>query len=169
MLFRSQEQRAPAADDLPFMFELAHYEWIELAVDVDVTEFPSTGFNPGGNLMHARPFVSPLAHVLHYQFPVHRIGPQYVPLEPVPPGTFLIVYRDQQCEVRFMEVNGVTARLLMVLEEQKTFTGEQAVRQIIEEMQHPDEQLVLDGGREALGQLYQSGIVLGTELMTVTG
>ncbi len=159
-----QHSRPSEPDDFVFMLELAHYEWIELAVDVDTEEFPRTGFNPQGNLMQGRPFVSPLAHVLSYQFPVHRIGPAYLPDQVPPNATFLIVYRDEKYDVRFMEINSVTARLLLILDENPEFNGEQAVMQIVDEMQHPDPKVVLDGGRQALMQLYQSGVILGTEL-----
>ena len=164
-----QNARQPEQDDYPFMLELAHYEWIELAADTDTDEIPVTGYNQNGNLMQGRPLLSPLAYVVSYQFPVHRISVDFVPCEPPLIPTFLIVYRDQSDEVRFMEVNGVTARLLLVLEENPDYTGNDAVRVVAGELSDLDESVVLRGGEQALKQLRDSGILLGTELKTVTG
>ena len=164
-----QSARQPEQDDFPFMVELAHYEWIELAADTDIDEIPVTGYNQSGNLMQGRPVISPLAYVVSYQFPVHRISVDFVPCEPPPIPTFLIVYRDQGDEVRFMEINGVTARLLLVLEENPAYTGYDAVRVVASELSDLDESVVLQGGEQALKQLRGSGILLGTELKTITG
>ena len=164
-----QHVRQPEADDYPFLLELAHYEWIELAADIDVDEIPSTGFNPNGNLMQGRPVLSPLAYVVSYQYPVHRISVDWFPAEPPAVATFLIVYRDHQDQVRFMEINGVTARLMMVLEENPEFTGKDAVLAVAAELPHLEQSVVMQGGEAALKQLRTSDILLGTELKTVEG
>lgn len=164
-----QTTRQPEQDDLPFMLELAHYEWVELAVDADIDSIPVTGFNPDGNLMQGRPVVSPLANVLSYQYPVHRICSEYIPTEPPATATFLIVYRDHQDQVRFMEINAVTARLLMLLDENADFTGADAIAAVARELPHIDEAAVLSGGEQALMQLRQSDIILGTELKPIKG
>ncbi|RLT99322.1 DUF2063 domain-containing protein [Ketobacter sp.] len=164
-----QQSRQPEQDDLPFMLELAHYEWIELVADIDEDVIPTTGFNPTGNLMQGRPLLSPLAYVLSYDYPVHRISVDSVPAEPPPTATFLIVYRDAEDEVRFMEINGVTARLLMVLEEHPDYTGGDAVRAVAAELPHLDQNVVIQGGEQALKQLRTSGILLGTELKPIKG
>ena len=162
-----QHSRRPEQDDYPFMLELAHYEWVELAADTDVDVIPSTGFNAKGNLMQGRPLVSPLAYVLSYQYPVHKISVDFIPSEPPTVATFLIVYRDSNDEVRFMEINGVTARLLMLLEEHPDFTGADAVDAVAAELPHLSHEIVLQGGEDALKQLQVSGIILGTELKTI--
>ncbi|HAG95048.1 MAG: DUF2063 domain-containing protein [Pseudomonadales bacterium] len=164
-----QTARVPEADDFPFMVELAHYEWMELAVETDTDEIPATGFNQGGDLMQGRPLVSPLAHVVSYQYPVHRISVDFVPQQPADIPTFLIVYRDSGDVVRFMEINGVTARLLLVLDENPGLSGYDAVKTVAAELAGLDEQVVMQGGEQALKQLRDNGIILGTELTTIKG
>lgn len=100
--------------DPPFLAELAHYEWAELALDVAETELP--GDVAVAELAPAVLTLSPLAWVLSYQYPVHRIGPGNRPDAPDNP-TFLVVYRNREDQVRFMEVNASTARLLELLRE----------------------------------------------------
>lgn len=162
-----QNQRTPEQDDWPFILELAHYEWVELVADSAVETIPTTGFNPDGNLLNGRPCLSPLAYVVSYQFPVHQIGPDYTPQEPSATPTFLIVYRNSDLEVKFMEINSVSARLLVLLQENESFTGLNAIEVIQGEINHPNPQVVIDGGQQALNHLHQTGIILGTQLKPI--
>jgi hypothetical protein len=98
------------ASDPVFMVELAHYEWAELALDVSEEELPPPHESleiSGTSIVR----LSPVAWVLSYRFPVHRIGPGFQPTEATEP-TYLAVYRDRQDSVQFMELNSATARLL---------------------------------------------------------
>lgn len=160
-------EREPDESDFPFMLELAHYEWVELALDVDENEIPTSGFNPNGDLMAGHPVVSPLAWVLQYQYPVHQISPDFIPEEPSGQPIFLLVYRNKDDHVKFMEINAVTARLLTILQEREFCKGEDAVGQLIDELNHPNPDVVLEGGRQALEHLLRQEIILGTALTPV--
>lgn len=162
-----QHEREPQTADLPFMLELAHYEWLELAVDVDTDTIPTCGFNPEGNLLHGRPLLSPLAHVACYAFPVHRICVDFQPQTAPEQPTFLIIYRNPADQVRFMEINAVTARLLVLLQEQPDATGQDVLNQIAGELPHLPRETVIQGGAQALQHLRDVGIALGTELKPV--
>ncbi len=157
-----QTEREPQKQDLPFMLELAHYEWVEMVADTSDATIPKTGYHSQGDLLSGRPMISPLAYVLHYEFPVHRICQDYLPLETPAQATFLIVHRNAQDEVKFMEINGVTARLLTLIEENPTFTGRQAVQALAKEMQHPDPAVMQQCGQQILNQLRDAGIILGS-------
>src|SRR5690606_31251308 len=111
------DERQPQAGDLPFLLELAHYEWVELAVSIQADPAPDDAVDPAGDLLAERPVVPPLAWSLAYDFPVHRIGPEFQPQTPGDTPTFLIVYRTAHDEIKFMELNPVTARLMALLEE----------------------------------------------------
>lgn len=160
-------EREPHENDYSFMLELAHYEWVELALEVDQQEIPKTGYNPNGDLMLGHPVVSPLAWVLQYQYPVHQIGPEFIPSEPLASPVFLLVYRNKADDVKFMEINAVTARLLTILQENELCKGEEAVTQLISELNHPNPDVVYQGGAQALEHLRQQEIILGTVLKTV--
>ena len=92
-----------------FIAELAHYEWVELALDVSQEDLADTTelYDPVLEV----PVLSPLAWLLSYQYPVHKIGKCFQPSEAVEP-TFLVVYRNAEDSVCFMELNSATARLL---------------------------------------------------------
>ncbi len=162
-----QHERTPKSDDFPFLLELAHYEWVELALEIAEDELPATGVNPRGDLMLGVPVISPLACVLSYHYPVHRISDSFIPEQPPEQPTFLVVHRDHSDVVRFVEINAVTARLFDVLKENPLYRGEQAVDQVIKEIEHPQPVEAKAGGAEALELLRRSGVILGTALQAV--
>src|SRR5690606_6965982 len=104
------ESRGPQADDPPLLAELPHYERVELALSIDERELDMTGVDPDGDLLEGIPVLSPLALPLAYEWPVHRIGPEFQPATAPPEPTRLVVYRDRRDEVGFLEINLVTAR-----------------------------------------------------------
>ena len=145
-----------------FMLELAHYEWVELAIDIDETENVFDNIDINGDLLDGHPQISALAWPLSYQFDVHTIAADNIPQHANPQGCHLIVYRDLDDDVCFMEINAVTARLLTLLSEDEKITGQAALEKIADELQHPTPQAVIDGGAETLRELKARSILLGT-------
>ncbi len=156
-----QDGGAGSEPTLPFMLELAHYEWVELALDVSPEEFPETGVAAEGDLMAGRPVVSPLAWRLCYQYPVQLIGPAYQPSTPPVSATYLIVYRNRQQQVRFLESNAATVRLLQLLEDGQ-LSGREALQTIAAEMRAEDVTAIVESGRATLKQLLNLDILCGT-------
>ncbi len=156
-----QDGGAESEPTLPFMLELAHYEWVELALDVSPEEFPELNVAVDGDLLAGRPVVSPLAWRLCYQFPVHLIGPAYQPPTPPAAPTYLIVYRNRQQQVRFLESNAVTVRLLQLLEDGQ-LSGREALQTIAAEMQTEDVAAIVEGGHTTLERLLELNILCGT-------
>lgn len=156
------EVRAGTPGDLPFLAALAHYEWVELALST-AEDPPEAALlaNPNGDLLDAPPRLSPLCWTLAYDWPVQRIGPDFIPTAPTGQQTYLLVYRNRQDDVKFMEVNAVTARLLTLAEQQPTASGAELLIQIADELAHPDVDAVLSAGAEILEGLRARGIVLG--------
>ncbi len=151
-----QESYAPTEQDPPFMLELAHYEWVELALDVSEEVFPSQ--LPTLDVLKDVPAVSPLVWRLSYQYPVHLLGPEFQPCEPPEAPTFLLVYRNRNDEVRFMESNALTIRLLNLLEQ--GLSGRSALLKLAHEMQHPDPEALVIMGHELLLKLHACEILI---------
>ncbi len=156
-----QNEREAQDDDFPFMLELAHYEWIELALDIDEAVIDTAEIDIDGELLDGHPVISPLAWPLSYNFEVHKISPDYIPTAPAAQATHLVVYRDLDDEVHFMEINPVTARLLYLLNEDKNISGRMALEKIANELQHPDIDAVINGGLDTLRELKERNIILG--------
>ena len=110
--FLERDYRA-SDSDFPFMYELAHYEWAELALTVSEESNDMTGVAADGDLLAGVPVKSRLAWPLAYRFPVHRISASFKPqsADDTQP-TFLVIYRSPDDELGFMELNPATARLL---------------------------------------------------------
>lgn len=162
-----QQGRVSQPDDLPFIVELAHYEWVELALDVADVEPDWSQIDPNGDLLENAPVVSPTAWSLAYQWPVHLIGSGNIPTEAPAEPTYLVVYRNREDQVKFMQSNAATARLLALVQGDpasatETFTGAQALAQIASEMGHPEPEQLLSAGRDILDNLHGMGVVLGT-------
>lgn len=156
------ECRPAHPDDPPFIHELAHYEWVEMALTVSPATAEPDGLERNGDVFLGRPVISSLAWPLAYRYPVHRIGPENQPREPGDQPTYLVVYRDRQDRVRFLEINAVTYRLLELLKENPDATGRDAVNRIAVELQHPRPESILEHGRALLDDLRQRNIIVGT-------
>ncbi len=155
-----EQERGEPAGDPPFMRELAHYEWVELALSI--AEDTALGeIDPQGDLLAGRPVLSTLAWPLAYRYPVHKIGPDFQPRQPGEQSVYLLVYRDSDDEVGFIELNPVSARLFALLQEHPQRSGLSLLHQIAAELQHPQADVVVRGGGEILEQWRQLGIVRG--------
>lgn len=152
------EERGEHPDDPPFLRELAHYEWVELALAVADEELPPPP-DAAGDLLQDVPVVSPLAWTLSYEWPVQRIGPDFQPQEPGEQPTYLVVWRNRADEVRFMEVNAVTARLLQLADDMPQASGRELLLQVAAELGHPQPEAVVEQGAGILADLREREIV----------
>lgn len=159
-----QHEREPRAQDPAGLLELAHYEWAELALSVADETIDMSHIDPNGDLLDGHPVISDLAWPLVYHFPVHEMGPDNLPEAAPAQPTYLVVYRNRNDEIRFIALNPVTARLLDLLLQDETLTGRQAIERIIDEMEHGNPGVVMQGGSEALAGLQARGIILGAAI-----
>lgn len=139
-----------------WLAELTHYEWAELAVDV--MDNPAPAYDPAGDLLNNPIALNPAMLNLAYDWPVHRIGPDYRPRKLQ--ATYLVVYRDSDDQVQFSQINAITGRLLSLLAAVPS-RGETAIRQIAGELQHPAPEQLLAHGAALLDDLRRQGIILG--------
>lgn len=157
-----QEEHELADDEPAFMLELAHYEWAELAVSILEDEPDLDAVDVRGDLLDGVPVVSPICWSLAYTYPVHLIKPEHLPDEPGEEPTFLVVYRNLEDEVGFLEINAVTARLIELLERGEGRVGRDVLQQISEEIGHEDSTVVIEAGRDILDRLRRHDVILGT-------
>jgi uncharacterized protein len=125
--------------DPAWLLELAHYEWVELALDLAENE--NTVENHSVNHEHILDTafcLSPLAWPLGYQWPVHCLSPGYLP-EVVPDSpTFLLVRRDQEYKVHFEEISALIFRLLQLISDSPYLTARQQLAALAEEANADD-------------------------------
>ena len=157
-----QDHRQGREGDPPYLLELAHYEWIELALSMDEHEIDDVPVDPDGDLLNSVPVLSPLAWALSYTFPVHRISPRFQPREAPDEPTHLLVYRDREYTVKFMQLNVVSALLLQFLKDGQDRTGVDLLNEIVLSLKHPKPDVVIAGGKQLLQDLRARDVVLGT-------
>ena len=148
--------------DPPFMFELAHYEWIELALSISQEKPDLQQIDTESSLLDGHPVMSPLAWLMTYSWPVHQISPDFRPKQPAAQAVCIIVFRDADDDVQFTEINPVTARLLQQLEQNDGATGADVLNGIAKELAVADVEPILQSGLDILQGLKQKGIILGT-------
>ncbi len=144
----------------PFFLELCHYEWVELALAVAEEDLPEEGIDPEGDLMRGSAVVSPLLWKLSYCYPVHKIGPDFLPAEPGVQPTCLLVNRKRDDSVGFVEANPLTLRLLELLEGGEP--GEKVLNALVQQLPHLQAGLVVEKGVETIERLRKAEIILGS-------
>ncbi len=156
------EHERDDAGDPPFLYELAHYEWVEMAVAIDPREINWQGVNRDGRLEHEVPVLNPLIWPLAYQYPVHKIGPGFLPDAAPAQATYLVVFRKADDEVSFIELNPVAARLLELMQQNQAATSYELLQTIAEQIQHPQPETVVQGGLQIMHDMWQQQVILGT-------
>ncbi|MGI9211504.1 MAG: HvfC family RiPP maturation protein [Methylococcaceae bacterium] len=151
-------ERTPHPADPPFLLELAHYEWVELALEVSEHEPPPVNSALLDNPLSHPVVLSELAWPLLYRYPVHQIGPAFQPATPPDRPTAVLVYRNREDRVRFLEVNPVTFRLLELLEAGETGTLDMHLKRLATELGTSSDTL-LRHGVELIRDWVMRGIV----------
>lgn len=146
----------------PWVQELLHYEWVELAAECAEADAVEDTMLTDGNLLQGSPMVAPCVWPLVYRWPVHRLSAEFPPGD-VPPAlpTCLIVYRDDDDIVRFIEVSALTARLVELLQAETGTTGQAALEQLATEAGYADAAGFVADGQGMLSDLQSQGLVLG--------
>lgn len=157
-----QEHRRDHQGDPPFMLELAHYEWVELALALDETETADSGTDPDGDLLAGIPVLSPLAWPLSYRYPVQRIRADYQPQSPPEQPTHLLVWRRQDYKVKFMQLNEVSMLLVQKMKESSGLSGLEILKTVAGIINHPKPDVVVEAGSALLNELREKQVILGT-------
>ena len=141
----------------PFMVELAHYEWVEMALQQSEAE-PLPASDAG--LLLDRPLqVSPLAWPLAYAWPVQLVGPDYRPDSPPAQPTLLLVRRSEDWNVRFSELSPLAWRLLQRIGEFPQLDGRAQLEGLAVEAEMVGSPEFIDSGLVLLQQMHREGVI----------
>jgi hypothetical protein len=150
-----------AHEDIPpYLSNLCHYEWVELLVstmvdnNLDAREIDSTG-----NLSNNLPAFTPTMQLLNYEYAVQKISPYYKPKEKT--YTQLIVYRNTEFAIKFIELNTLTFRLIEILKRDQV-NGIEALNKLADEVNNTHSETVNHFGLSLLEDLRKQGVILGT-------
>jgi len=151
------QNRRNNAEDLPFMAELAHYEWVEMALAISPDHLVINA--EADNLAQRAISLSALAWPLAYQYPVHKIAPDFIPRQPPETPTCLVVHRTSDDQVAFMEITPFTYRLLVMIQQQDTINTSDCLQALAVESGHPHPALIHAGGLDILQNLAAKQII----------
>ena len=157
-----QDHRQQHENDRPFILELAHYEWVELGLTLDESEPDDSKIDRNGDLLRGIPILSPLAWPLSYKFPVQQICREFQPSEVPAEPTHLLVWRQSNFEVRFMQLNTISLLLLEKMKEERGKSGLELLTEIAGIINHPKPEVVIEGGADLLNDLKKKEVILGT-------
>ena len=149
----------PPLPENPFLLELAHYEWVELALQIAQAQTPP--HDAQGSLLDGAPVLSALAWPLAYRWPVHRIGPEYQPTAVPAEPTLLLLRREDDGSVRFSLLSPLAFRLLQRLGESPGLSGQDQLLALAREAGSDDASSFLEQGRQLLEQMRAAGVILG--------
>lgn len=156
----ARDSNEPPLLEKPFLLELAHYEWVELALQIAQAQTPT--HDPHGNLLDGAPVLSALAWPLAYRWPVHRIGPEYQPTVLPAEPTLLLLRREGDGNVRFSVLSPLAFRLLQRLGESPGLSGQDQLQALAQEAGSDDVASFLEQGRQLLEQMRAAGVILGS-------
>jgi len=147
-------------ESIPIYFQqLAHYEWVELAINMQVVITPQ--LSPYTDVISEIPVLAPAHQLLVYDFPVHKISKKNNIKNPE--KTYLLVFRNEDLKVKFIELNTMTYILLNRILE-KDFSGEQALESLAEDMQLKDNAPIIGFGLSTLKELVKQQAIIGSRI-----
>lgn len=156
--YLQNERDNPA--DYPFLLELAHYEWVEMALSIAQEQATIGDADFIADPLNRVIRLSPLAWPLLYRFPVQTISPDVLPEAPDDQPTCLIVYRDLDDDVHFLKTTPLTIRALQFLEEHGAMSGRACLERLGAEFQQLELATVFEFGARMLTELAEKGIVI---------
>lgn len=140
--------------DYPYAYELAHYEWIEL--EVELIEPQKTQSATGAiSLLEQEWQLSVTARLLEYNYEVDKISPDYQPQQEV--KTYLIVYQIEG-EVEFLKINELSFQLLSMML-QESMSAREIIQLICEMYPKLNENELVSACIPLITQLYEEGIL----------
>jgi uncharacterized protein len=145
----------------PYINALCHYEWIELYVSAHPAEVKAINASKALDLAANMPVFNPTLQLLQYDYAVHKISARKKVVQPTP--TQLVVYRNLQNVVKFVEMNAVTYQLIALMQSEK-LTGAKALLLLAQQLGHPEPQIIMQFGLAILEELRAQEIIIGAEV-----
>lgn len=149
--------------DPAWLMELAHYEWVELALDLaENDEAKNDVFIAVENYLDTAFSLSPLAWPLGYQWPVHRLSPGYLPENTPESPTFLLVRRDREYKVHFDEISALIFRLLQLVSDRPELSAREQLATLATEADADDLPSFMELGLGLFEDLITKNVLVPT-------
>ncbi len=158
--FLAERSTTDAGHEQPaWLVELAHWEFLETCVRLSEHAVPESEAIEPEQLLDRAACVNPTLKMAQYQWPVHRIGPEFRPDQPE--LVLLAVYRHADDKVAFMKINAMTARVLEQLQSSPGLSGRDVFAALAKELDRPVND-ILTAGTKLLENLVERSIIVGS-------
>jgi hypothetical protein len=150
----------------PFLPELAHYEWVEMALQ----QLDAGPLMPGDaeQLLDCPLQLSPLVWPLAYTWAVHRLGSGHLPAEAPEQPTLLMISRVPSGQVQFSELSPLAWRLLQRIEQFPDLEGRAQLHGLAAEAGASDMTAFVADALVLLRRLHAQAVV-GVAALPVSG
>jgi len=142
----------------PYLSSLCHYEWVELLVSSSADNIEENKIYSTDDLRKNIPVFTPSMQLLNYEYAVQKISPRHKPKAKI--NTHLLVYRNVDFAVKFIEINASTYSLIEILKQEK-MNCEQALTLLAHKMNQAQTENIIQFGLEILEDLRNQGVILG--------
>jgi len=144
----------------PYVQNLAHYEWVELYLAYADETIDWSQIDTEADLLDLPLAFVPAMALLSYDYPVHKISSENIPESPLETPVNLLVFRNADDDVKFVELNPMTAALIEDLQDGQ-LSAREALIGIASVMAFDDVDAIVDFGFELLRDLKSQGAILG--------
>jgi len=144
--------KTPAKNEHDFLLELAHYERVELDLYMMDEAHERTSI-PEDTLLTTPLHIASTTQLLAYAYPVHKISPTNIPTDTPVQATYLLLFQDDEEEVRFFEVQPLAYRLIEKISDTESSNGLSLLSEIAEEMNLKMNDIFIQQGKQLLSQL----------------
>ena len=146
---------------LPFLYELAHFDWLETLVGADLRRLNLDEVDRDGDLIAGVPVANPIMVLQTYRFPVHAINADYRPLEPPAQPTRIAAFRDSHAEYGFLDLNAAAARVLELIMAGEARSGYEIFATVAAELGTTDVAALIEAGGTILARMIARDVILG--------
>ena len=150
-------KRQPDNTNRPFIYELAHYEWLEMVLEKE-PHMPQYQVLDGHQLRTQIPIVTPLIRIQKYHYPVHQIRSDFQPTQADGPH-HLMVWRIRNQQIKFAQLNDISKQLLDQLQMAQR-CGEEAILFVFKKNHLETTEQAMTFGYQQLFKWHQQDIII---------
>lgn len=147
--------------NLPYLIDLLRFEWVEIEVHA-MKDVPEELFNITGDLSSGKCVINPYLRIVKLEYPIHKLKTDDITL--LKGSYFLLVYRQDNGTVQYLELNAFTANLIEQLCQNSLEMTLQEIIDVIFLNVSPElKQTIYKEMEKFCTSLHELGVILGTK------
>jgi len=153
-----------------FLLELAHYERVELDIfmmdktEDEISAVAQTKVEISNIDLLNKPLrLTSTTQLLAYAYPVHKVSPNFLPEHAPAQPTLLLLFQDDEQEVRFFELQPLAYQVLSKLSDGQAIKGLTLLGSIAKDIKLEVSETFLQQGLALLAQLNALNVFVSTQ------